>query len=155
MTTSAASADADTRRVIDERCRVYQQHFGFNAYRDPTLGTIRAAADRVSGVMMTRTLGIAVSTVLRGQPVPIFSVGHQVWVFLTQRPAHADAAVRLSIDLAVTHGVVPIRPDAPIALPTPGDEKRAWLRIPEGRTLPPFATVVDAVRTAVTPAGRR
>ncbi|MFX0581099.1 hypothetical protein [Nocardia nepalensis] len=138
--------------IIDERRRVYQDEFGFNTFRDPRTNAITMVAGRVSAVITTNTLGPQVRTLLDAAPVPVFSVGHRVWVFLTDSPTPTDNTAQLSVEL-FKHSAVPLFPGALIVLPTPGNEKRCWLHLPDGKTRPSFTAVVDAVETAAAQAG--
>ncbi|WP_227999075.1 hypothetical protein [Nocardia australiensis] len=145
--TGTEASDTDPGLAIDQRCRVYRDEFGFNTFRDPRTGAITMVAGRVSAVITTNTVGPHVRTLLGAGSVPVFSVGHRVWVFLTDPPTPTDDIAQLNVEL-FTHSAVPLFSGALIALPTPGNAKRCWLHLPDGHSRPSFAAVVDAVETA-------
>jgi hypothetical protein len=138
--------------ITDERRRVYQDEFGFNTFRDPRTNAITMVAGRVSAVITTHTLGPQVRTLLGAGSVPVYSVDHRIWVFLTDSPTPTDNTAQLTVEL-FKHGAVPLFPGALIVLPTPSNAKRCWLHLPDGNTRPSFAAVVDAIHTAAAQAG--
>lgn len=147
MTTSTlALGDADIDREIGDRCRVYQEAFGFNASRYYRPGVIGMTAGRVAAVIVPRTLGVRVRDLLaeRSISVPIFSVDHDMWVFLTEAPADRDDTDHITIEM-FKYGVLVLHNGALIALPTPGVSRRCWFGLPDGHRRTLFVTVTDAV----------
>lgn len=152
LETTGAETSAAECAIIDERRRVYRDQFGFNTFRDPRTDAITMAAGPVSAVIAPNSLGLRVRALLGAGSVPVFSVGHRLWVFVTDGPAPADNIAALTADL-FKYGAVPLVSGALIVLPTPGNRKRCWMYVPDGTARPGFAAVVDGVRTAAMQVG--
>ncbi|WP_433194436.1 hypothetical protein ACQP1G_37655 [Nocardia sp. CA-107356] len=150
--TTNAEAPAAERAMIDERRRVYRDQFGFNTFRDPRTDAITMVAGSVSAVITPSSLGARVRALFGSGTVPVFSVGHRLWVFLAEGPTPMDNTAQLTADLFKC-GAVPLVSGALIVLPTPGNDKRCWMHVPDGAARPPFAAVVEAVHTASTEVG--
>jgi len=143
MTTSIPTrGDADLDREIGDRCRVYQEAYGFHTSRYLGPEVIGVIAGQVSAVIVPRQLGVQMREMLAWS-VPIFSVDRDIWVFLTAGPTdHAD-----SLEMFRYGALVPSR-GALIALPTPGISRRCWMQPPVGRCMPTFTLVADTVIVA-------
>ncbi|GAB2694833.1 hypothetical protein [Nocardia thraciensis] len=143
---SATSTDVDL--MIEQRCNVYRDLFELNAFRDPATGAIHMGTGRLWAVIVPKSVGARARTLLREQCVPVYSVDHAMWVFLTDPPAHTPYSVEVGVNLC-RFGAAAVLPGRNIELPTPGNEKRCWLQPPiAGGARPPFDTVVDAIVTA-------
>lgn len=141
-------ARADVDRMIDQRCGIYQRYFGLAAYRDPGGGHILTTTDRcTAGVLAPRWLAAAAFPLLDSGSVPVFSVGGDRWMFLTEGVLDAQT-IRHVLTTAFKYPIVPILAPAPVALPTPGSGLRSWLYTPHGPARSPIATVLAALQTA-------
>lgn len=151
-----AAVDADrvgSDRAIDQRCRTYRETFGLQASRCPDHDRIVAATgSHTAGLVAPRPLAAAAHRLLGLGSVPVFTVGRDRWVFLTQGVPDSPTARRLSLS-AFRYPIVSILAPTPLALPTPGCALRCWLYVPDGLVRPPVTTVMAALRTAATQLG--
>ncbi len=143
---AATSTDVDL--MVEQRCNLYRDLFELNAFRDPATRAIQMGTGRMWAVIVPKSVGARAGALLQEHCAPIFSVDHAMWVFLTDPPARTPYSVEVGVNLC-RFGAAAVLPGGSIELPTPGNEKRCWLRPPiEGGARPPFDTVVGAIVTA-------
>ncbi|MFJ4652124.1 hypothetical protein ACIP5Y_12740 [Nocardia sp. NPDC088792] len=134
--------------MVEQHCDVYRRQFALEAFRDPIGGHIVAVTGpHTAGVIVPRLLAAAACHLLDMAPVPVFAVGGDLRVFLTEGVPDSSATLRLSWSL-FRYPIVPTLTPTPLALPTPGSGLRSWLWPPEGPARPPIATVVAALQAA-------
>lgn len=125
----------------------YADLFGHTRY-DRVTHALTVRAHRVRAVMVSQQHGVAVHEALGSRQLPIFGSGDSVSVFLTAGPAPDDDVLRLEWDLYGAHAVL-VGAGAELALPTPGNDRRAWLwGLPMSHELPSYREVVTAVAGA-------
>lgn len=156
MSVLIAAVTADrigSDRMIGQRCRTYRDRFALQAFRCPDHDHILAATgSHTAGVVAPRPLAAAAIRLLGVGSVPVFAVGHDRWVFLTQGVPDSPTGRQLSLSV-FRYPIVPILAPTPLALPTPGLRLRSWLYIPDGPIRPSISTVVAALQTAATRLG--
>ncbi|NNH75664.1 hypothetical protein HLB23_38430 [Nocardia uniformis] len=132
--------------MITQRCEVYRRRFGLEVFFDPAGGYIAAVTGcGTAAVVAPRVLAAAACRSLGS--VPVFAVGGDRWVLLTEGVADLSEARQLSwsvFQLPIVAVFAPI----PVALPTPCVGLRSWLRTPDGPVRPPIDSVVAALETA-------
>ncbi|MEG8179254.1 hypothetical protein GZH49_12020 [Nocardia terpenica] len=132
-----------------DRCGVYRRVFGLDAF--PDTGGIYVGAGSVTGVMLPRALAEKVLGTEGLGPVPAVSVDPTVWLLLADTPTCPEQAHHVAIRL-MRFGITLVVPRGLLALPTPGDPHRVWIRPPHGRTRPSIAVLADAIAAAATSA---
>lgn len=135
--------------MIEQRCAIYKHRFGISAHRASGGGQILATTDRrTAGVLAPNHLAATALSLLNSAPVPVYSVGGDRWMFLTEGIQDAPTARRVVVT-AFRYPIVPVLEPSPLALPTPGSALRSWLYLPDGPHRLPITTVLSALEAAV------
>ncbi|MGW5517058.1 hypothetical protein [Nocardia africana] len=126
----------------------YREIFGDTWYEE-RIGALVMRSGRLCAVMTPAGLGTSVLGKLGELPVPVMAVGvgnRCVWSFLAENPRCGEGAGWWSLDLFRCF-VTQTRPGALIALPTPGNPRRTWVREPQG-TVPDLRVVAETIVAA-------
>ncbi|WP_062999530.1 hypothetical protein [Nocardia mikamii] len=126
----------------------YREMFGHTWYEE-RIGALVMRSGRLCAVMTPAGLGASVLGVLGDLQVPVMAVGvgdRCVWSFLAENPRCGEGAGWWSVDLFRCF-VTQTRPGALIALPTPGNPRRKWVREPQG-IIPDLRLVADTIVAA-------
>ncbi|WP_063064096.1 hypothetical protein [Nocardia violaceofusca] len=126
----------------------YREMFGDTWYEE-RIGALVMRSGRLCAVMTPAGLGASVLGLLGDLQVPVMEVGvgdRCVWSFLAENPRCGEGAGWWSVDLFRCF-VTQTRPGALIALPTPGNPRRTWVREPQG-IVPDLRLVADTIVAA-------
>ncbi|MCC3314999.1 hypothetical protein [Nocardia africana] len=126
----------------------YREIFGDTWYEE-RIGALVVRSGRLCAVMTPAALGTSVLDKLGVLQVPVMAVGvgnRCVWSFLTENPSCGEGAGWWSLDLFRCF-VTQTRPGALIALPTPGNPRRTWVREPQD-TVPDLRLVAETIIAA-------
>ncbi|MBF6137227.1 hypothetical protein IU433_22175 [Nocardia puris] len=140
--------DSYIARIVEQRCRTYREQFALEAFRVPGHDHIvGATGPTLAAVVAPRPMAATAYRLLE-TAVPVFAVGGDRWVFISEGPTDSVVAQRLSLS-SYRLPIVLILAPTPLALPTPGLRMRSWLHLPDGSARPPITTVVAALQAAV------
>ncbi|NKY44519.1 hypothetical protein [Nocardia cerradoensis] len=126
----------------------YREIFGDTWYEE-RIGALVLRSGRLCAVMTPAGLGTSVLGMLGDLQVPVMAVGvgnRCVWSFLAENPSCGEGAGWWSLDLFRCF-VTQTRPGALIALPTPGNPRRTWVREPQD-TVPDLRLVAETIVAA-------
>ncbi|MDR7169319.1 hypothetical protein J2W56_003060 [Nocardia kruczakiae] len=126
----------------------YREMLGDTWYEE-RIGALVMRSGRLCAVMTPAGLGASVLGLLGDLQVPVMEVGvgdRCVWSFLAENPRCGEGAGWWSVDLFRCF-VTQTRPGALIALPTPGNPRRTWVREPQG-TVPDLRLVAETIVAA-------
>ncbi|PPI97117.1 hypothetical protein [Nocardia nova] len=126
----------------------YREIFGDTWY-EQRIGALVMRSGRLCAVMTPAERGASVLGILGDLAVPVMRVGvgdRCVWSFLAENPRCGEGAGWWSLDLFRCF-VTQTGPGALIALPTPGNPRRTWVREPRG-AVPDLRLVAEAIVAA-------